>query len=78
MSNKIVLISGGIEKNSKHSGVLRAVLKDSTQNAQFEIVDASNIPLVNEDLVNDGVFPAELKKCRDAFNGAKGVIFAIP
>jgi len=76
---RIVGISGSLRKASTNTGLLRYVKTLSSEmNFDFEILDISQLPLMNEDLEVDGQPPQVVVPFREAVKQADAVIFACP
>jgi chromate reductase, NAD(P)H dehydrogenase (quinone) len=76
---KIVGISGSLRKASTNTGLLRyAAVVAKEVGVEFEIVDISGLPLMNEDLEIGGQPPAEVLPFRATIQAADALIFACP
>ena len=61
---KVVAISGSLQKASVNTGLLRACIELKHSDLQIEILDISNLPHLNPDLVVDGKYPAPVQAIR--------------
>jgi chromate reductase len=73
---KILAIAGSLRKNSFNRAVAREAQKIVGDRADFEILDWSDVPFMNE----DAEFPApeSVKRVREAVKAADGVWFFTP
>lgn len=58
MPFKVIAISGSLQKASTNTGLLRACLELKNPDLEIEIIDISDFPHLNPDLIVNGKFPA--------------------
>lgn len=51
MSYRVIAISGGLERDSKASGLVRACIRADNPNLNIEVLDISQFPLFNFDMI---------------------------
>jgi chromate reductase len=78
MVYKIVAISGSLHKSSVHTGLLKACIELKNSDLQIEIIDISQFPHLNQDLLETGKFPPVVQAARERVEKADAVLFAIP
>ncbi|HTQ70859.1 MAG TPA: NAD(P)H-dependent oxidoreductase [Acidocella sp.] len=74
---KILGISGSLRKGSWNSAALReavALLPDH----ELSIAEIGDLPLMNQDLEQDGTFPAPVERLRAQITAADAILFATP
>ena len=72
----ILGISGSGRKRSFNTALLEAAKQLLPQNATLEIVDASKLPLYNQDLEHE--MPEEVKELKKKIRSADAILFATP
>ena len=63
MVYKVVAISGSLQKASTNTGLLKACIELKHPDLEIEILDISNFPHLNADLLANG-FPAPVQAAR--------------
>ena len=63
MVYKVVAISGSLQKASTNTGLLKACIELKNSDLEIEILDISNLPHLNADLLANG-FPAAVQAIR--------------
>ncbi|MGY4539512.1 chromate reductase [Mucilaginibacter sp. UYNi724] len=76
MKYKIIAISGSLRKESYTLKLLKAFEKSAPAAADFEIIDISGLPLINEDLETE--LPKSVIDLRSAIQEADAILFATP
>ncbi|RYG05805.1 MAG: NADPH-dependent oxidoreductase [Chitinophagaceae bacterium] len=76
MSLKVIAISGSLRKGSYTTTLLKAIGKIRPTDIEYEILDISDLPLINQDLEDD--LPEAVKKLHRSIESADAVIFASP
>ncbi|MET0244738.1 MAG: NAD(P)H-dependent oxidoreductase [Flavitalea sp.] len=76
MSTKVIAISGSLRKGSYTTTLLKAIAKTKPSDIDFEIIDISDLPLINQDLEDD--LPSSVQKFHKSIESADAVIFATP
>jgi chromate reductase len=74
----ILGISGSLRKASWNTAALRAAAELLPQGHRLEIADISDLPLVNEDLEENGKRPAPVERLRAQILAADALLFATP
>ncbi|XP_042476831.1 NAD(P)H:quinone oxidoreductase-like [Macadamia integrifolia] len=78
---KVVALCGSLRKGSYHLGLVRAaqqISKDSLTGLEIELVEISELPLLNTDLEVDGVCPPVVEAFRQKIAAADAILFASP
>ena len=75
---KILGISGSLRKNSLNTAALHAVRELLPTGHDLEIAGIGDLPLMNEDLEQDGRLPAPVERLRAQILGADALLFATP
>ncbi|XP_042477092.1 NAD(P)H:quinone oxidoreductase-like [Macadamia integrifolia] len=78
---KVVALCGSLRKGSYHLGLVRAaqqICKDFLTGMEIELVDISELPLLNTDLEVDGVCPPVVEAFRQKIAAADAILFASP
>ena len=78
MVYKVIAISGSLQKASTNTGLLRACLELKNPDLDIEILDISEFPHLNPDLIENGKFPNHVQQAREKVIKADAVLFAIP
>lgn len=78
MVYKVIAISGSLQKASCNTGLLRAALELKVNDLDIEIINISDWPHLNPDLIINGKFPAPVEAARQKVIKADAVLFAIP
>mmetsp|Transcript_10543 Transcript_10543/g.28036 ORF Transcript_10543/g.28036 Transcript_10543/m.28036 type:complete len:195 (-) Transcript_10543:344-928(-) len=73
---KIAAISGSIRKASSNSGLLRAAARLAPVGMEIQLVDISELPVFNADLLVDGKWPESVEKFRTAVAAADALLLA--
>jgi chromate reductase len=74
----ILGISGSLRKASWNTAALRAVAELLPAGTSLTIAEIGDLPLVNQDLEQDGKFPATVERLRAEIAAADALIFATP
>jgi chromate reductase len=74
---KILGISGSVRKASWNTALLHTAA-GLLPGHEFEIAGIGDLPLMNQDLEQDGRFPAPVERLRAAILGADAILFATP
>ena len=61
MTLKVIALSGGLDKNSCASGLLRACLLLNNPELNIQVMDISSFPLFNFDIILDQGYPQSVK-----------------
>ncbi len=72
----ILAFSGSLRKDSKNTGLLRAIKELAAEDIQVHIADISDLPLYNQDL--EGDFPVKIAALKKQIREADGIIIATP
>lgn len=75
---QIIGISGSLRKDSLNTAALRAAGALLPAGSSLEIAQISDLPLMNQDLEQDGKFPAPVERLRAQIRGADALLFATP
>lgn len=78
MVYKVVAFSGSLQKASCNTGLLRAAIELKVPDLEIEIIDISDWPHLNPDLITNGKFPAPVEAARQKVIKADALLFAIP
>ena len=78
MVYKVIAISGSLQKASTNTGLLRACLELKNPDLEIEVIDISQFPHLNQDLIENGKFPNHVEQLRQKVIKADAVLFAIP
>ena len=79
MVYKVIALSGSLQKASTNTGLLRAVLELKNPDLEVEVIDITEFPHVNPDLIDkNGKFPDHVEQARQKVIKADAVLFAIP
>jgi chromate reductase, NAD(P)H dehydrogenase (quinone) len=73
-----VAISGSLRKGSYNTMTLKAMQQVSPPNITIEQLSIEGIPLFNQDLHHDDVFPEQVFKLNEAIKAADAVILVSP
>jgi chromate reductase, NAD(P)H dehydrogenase (quinone) len=73
-----VAISGSLRKGSYNTMVLKAMQQLSPANITIEHLSIAELPLFNQDLHHDDLFPEEAFKINKAIKAADAIIFVTP
>ncbi|RZJ68245.1 MAG: NADPH-dependent oxidoreductase [Flavobacterium sp.] len=73
---RIIAFSGSLRKESYTTQLLRAFAKVTPKNVEFEIIDISDLPFINQDLEEN--LPTSVKNLHKAIKSADAVLFATP
>ncbi len=73
---KIIAISGSLRKGSYTTELLRTFGKRKPEGIDFELLDISGLPMMNEDLEAD--LPAAVVQLHEQIAGADAVLFGNP
>lgn len=74
---KLIAISGSLRKGSYNSNAVRFLQKELPENVSLELLDISQVPLLNEDDEKKPL-PESVLNLKDKIAEADGVIFATP
>ncbi len=74
---KILGISGSLRRHSWNTALLRCAAELLPAH-EFSIADISDLPLINEDLEQNGNFPAPVARLRGEISAADALLFATP
>ncbi len=74
----ILGISGSLRKASWNTAVLHAVAEMLPEGHSLEIAEIGDLPLVNQDLEQDGKYPAPVERLRQQILKADALLFATP
>jgi chromate reductase len=74
----ILGISGSLRKASWNSAALRAVAAMLPEGATLEIAEIGDLPLMNQDLEQNGKYPETVERLRGKILAADGLVFATP
>lgn len=74
---KIVGISGSLRKESWNTAVLH-VAADLLAGHELTIAEIGDLPLMNQDLEQDGKFPVSVERLRAQISAADALLFATP
>jgi chromate reductase len=75
---KILGISGSLRKGSWNTAALRAAGELLPAGAGLTIAGIGDLPLVNQDLEQDGKFPVPVERLRTEILAADAILFATP
>ncbi|KAJ8529331.1 hypothetical protein K7X08_036166 [Anisodus acutangulus] len=78
---KVAGVCGSLREASWHRGLLHAAMeicKDSIKGIEFEYVDISTLPFMNEDLEVNGTYPDAVEDFRKKIEEADCFLFASP
>lgn len=73
---KVIGFSGSLRKESYTTKLLKAFGKYAPENVDFEIIDISHLPLLNQDLELN--LPQAIKNLKEKVKNADGIILATP
>ncbi len=65
MVYKVIAISGSLQKASTNTSLIKACIELKNPDLQIEIVDITQFPHLNQDLLADGKFPAVVQSVRE-------------
>jgi len=74
---KILGISGSLRKASWNTALLHAAVSLLPAH-ELEIAEIGDLPLINQDLEQDGKFPAQVERLRGQILAADAILFATP
>lgn len=74
---KILGLSGSLRKASWNTAALHAAAELLPAH-RFTIAEIGDLPLINQDLEQDGKFPAPVERLRAQIAGADAILFATP
>jgi chromate reductase len=75
---KILGISGSLRKASWNTAALRAVATMLPERVTLDIASIDNLPLMNQDLEQNGKYPEPVEQFRAAVLAADALLFATP
>jgi len=75
---KILGISGSLRKASWNTAALRAVSGLLPEGFSLEIAEIGDLPLMNQDLEQNGKYPETVERFRSAVLAADALLFATP
>jgi chromate reductase len=75
---KILGISGSLRKGSWNSAALHAAAELLPEGHSLAIAEIGELPLMNQDLEQDGNYPAPVERFRAAVLAADAILFATP
>jgi chromate reductase len=75
---KILGISGSLRRDSWNTAALREVAALLPEAHAFELAEIGDLPLMNQDLEQDGKYPAPVQRFRDAVLAADALLIATP
>jgi chromate reductase len=78
MVYKVIAISGSLQKTSTNTGLLRACLEIKNPDLEIEILDISEFPHLNTDLIQNGKYPNHVEQARQKVIKADAVFFSVP
>jgi chromate reductase len=73
----IIGIAGSLRKNSVNKYLLRAAIELSPENFEIESYDISNIPLYNEDIIQND-YPSSVVDLKEKIKYSDGILIATP
>jgi chromate reductase len=74
----ILGISGSLRKGSWNTAALRAVAGMLPEGVTLEIAEIGDLPLINQDLEQNGKYPAPVERFRAQVLAADALLFATP
>jgi chromate reductase len=74
----ILGISGSLRKASWNTAALRAVAGLLPAGANLEIAEIGDLPLMNQDLEQNGTYPEPVERLRAKIRAADAILFATP
>jgi chromate reductase len=74
----ILGISGSLRKGSWNTAALRAVQAMLPEGTTLDIAEIGDLPLMNQDLEQDGKYPEPVERFRKQVLGADALLFATP
>jgi chromate reductase len=74
----ILGISGSLRKASWNTAALRAVAEMLPDGVTLDIAEIGDLPLINQDLEQDGKYPAPVERFRSKILAADALLFATP
>ena len=75
---KILGISGSLRKASWNTAALRAAAELRPEGNEFSIAEIGDLPLINQDLEQDGKYPEPVERLRHEILSADALLFATP
>jgi len=75
---KILGISGSLRKASWNTAALRAAASLLPEGHELTIAEIGDLPLMNQDLEQDGKFPDPVERLRREIQAADALLFATP
>ncbi len=75
---KILGLSGSLRKGSWNTAALRAAAELLPAGASLTIAEIGDLPLINQDLEQDGKYPAPVERLRAEILAADAILFATP
>lgn len=79
---KVAALCGSLRKASLNRGLLRAAMKmckeGGIEGIEMEHIDISELPMINVDLVVDGIFPPKVEAFRQKIREVDAIFFASP
>lgn len=75
---RILGISGSLRKASWNTAALHAAAELLPEGASLSIAEIGDLPLMNQDLEQDGKFPAPVERLRGEIRSADALLFATP
>lgn len=74
----ILGISGSLRAASWNTAALRAVAELLPEGHELELAEIGDLPLINQDLEQDGKYPAPVERLRAKILAADALLFATP